>query len=243
MFQIFDINFHKGCLEALLQYIYWFCSWHLPQISPFIFPSWSSYACVFVCESAVLHSKISCAFSTLVVFRLDFSDIHSGLGCCNTRQVKVHKISRSAPYIVSQFTSVLHVTQKNKICLTFTQDRCQDAMNLFFDFSTMPACKITRGIQMHCLIFSFLIFIESIIHAPSYWAWMISNKLAKLRRHASRIHFAKIHFGQLHFLKNTLWLQKAFSSKTTVAQWCQGQWKFKSIILQKNTKDKYTLGR
>ena len=35
------------------------------------------------------------------------------------------------------------------------------------------------------------------------------NKLAKLRRHASRIHFAKRHFGYIHFgkytLKNTLW--------------------------------------
>ena len=28
-----------------------------------------------------------------------------------------------------------------------------------------------------------------------------NNKLAKLRRHASRVHFAKIHFGQLHFGK------------------------------------------
>ena len=27
-----------------------------------------------------------------------------------------------------------------------------------------------------------------------------SNKLAKLRRHASRVHFAKIHFGKIHYL-------------------------------------------
>ena len=27
------------------------------------------------------------------------------------------------------------------------------------------------------------------------------NKLAKLRRHASRVHFAKIHFGEIHFGK------------------------------------------
>ena len=28
-----------------------------------------------------------------------------------------------------------------------------------------------------------------------------ANKLAKLRRHASRVHFAKIHFGEIHFGK------------------------------------------
>ena len=27
------------------------------------------------------------------------------------------------------------------------------------------------------------------------------NKLAKLRRHASRVHFARIHFGKTHFGK------------------------------------------
>ena len=30
------------------------------------------------------------------------------------------------------------------------------------------------------------------------------NKLAKLRRHASRVHLAKIHFGKIDFKKNTL---------------------------------------
>ena len=39
--------------------------------------------------------------------------------------------------------------------------------------------------------------------------YLMINKLAKLRRHASRVHFAKIHFGEIHFgkihLKNTLW--------------------------------------
>ena len=30
------------------------------------------------------------------------------------------------------------------------------------------------------------------------------NKLAKLRRHASRVHFAKIHFGKIDLKKNTL---------------------------------------
>ena len=29
----------------------------------------------------------------------------------------------------------------------------------------------------------------------------IWNKLAKLRRHASRVHFAKIYFGRIHFGK------------------------------------------
>ena len=30
--------------------------------------------------------------------------------------------------------------------------------------------------------------------------WLF-NKLAKLRRHASRIHFALIHFGKIHFIE------------------------------------------
>ena len=30
---------------------------------------------------------------------------------------------------------------------------------------------------------------------------IMMNKLAKLRRHASRIHFALIHFGKIHFGK------------------------------------------
>ena len=30
---------------------------------------------------------------------------------------------------------------------------------------------------------------------------LLQNKLAKFRRHASRVHFAKIHFGEIHFGK------------------------------------------
>ena len=62
---------------------------------------------------------------------------------------------------------------------------------------------------------------------------ILMNKLAKLRRHASRVHFAEILVGYV--------LELAFkpsytfffgggrkSSKTTVAQKCWGQWKFKN---------------
>ena len=34
------------------------------------------------------------------------------------------------------------------------------------------------------------------------------NKLAKLRRHASRVHFAKIHFGKTYFLQGLLSLDR-----------------------------------
>ena len=30
---------------------------------------------------------------------------------------------------------------------------------------------------------------------------LVQNKLAKLRKHASRVHFSKIHFGKIFFIK------------------------------------------
>ena len=61
---------------------------------------------------------------------------------------------------------------------------------------------------------------------------ILMNKLAKLRRHASRVHFAKILVGyvlELAFKPSyTFFFGGGKSSKTTLAQKCWGQWKFKN---------------
>ena len=47
---------------------------------------------------------------------------------------------------------------------------------------------------------------ETMIHSLTHWPTHSSNnKLAKLRRHASRVHFAKIHFRYIHFWKIHFW--------------------------------------
>ena len=69
-------------------------------------------------------------------------------------------------------------------------------------------------IQIIATPFSISFMILLTLHTESFYNYIFDmfettykirpNKLAKLRRHASRVHYAKIHFGLIHFGKNHL---------------------------------------